>query len=149
MARHWLGFASEHREIQAQFVGLNQPSIGGHLVSLLQQDSVARHEQLGIELDEFTVAPEPHLAGEGSLQCRQGALGLVVLPEGKQAVDQHYCPNSPAQLGRARRKCQGSGHPEQQGHEVHQLIDKPQQQGTAALAWEAIGSKPLQPPLGL
>ena len=48
MARHWLGFACEHREIQAQLVGLDQASIGGHLVSLLQQDSVARHEQLGI-----------------------------------------------------------------------------------------------------
>ena len=61
--RHWLRFACEHREIQAQFVGLDQASIGGHLVSLLQQDSVARHEQLGVELGEFAIAPEPHLAG--------------------------------------------------------------------------------------
>ena len=149
MARHRQGFTGEHRQVEAELNGRDQAGIGRHLIPLLQQDPITGHQQLSGELDGQAIAPEPHLARQGALEGLEGALGLVVLPEGKQAVDQHHRPDGPAELGGTRRKCQGAGHPEQQGHEVHQLVNEAQQQGTAAQAGQAVGAEPLEAPLGL
>ena len=118
------------------------------MVALLQQDPIAWHQLRRRQGGELAIPPQLHRVGQGALQGRQGALCLVLLHKGKQAIHQHHRPDRPAQLGHVGRKGHRPGHPEQQGHEVQELVGEAQPQGPAAQARETIGSKPLQAPLG-
>jgi hypothetical protein len=97
--------------------------------------STGRDQVVGAQYLQLAVAPYPHLAGQYMGEGGQGAFGLKVLPEAEQGIDQHHTPDRPAQLGCAGQKSHPPCSPEQQGHEVGQLIRQAQDQGPPPLRW--------------
>jgi hypothetical protein len=112
-------------------MGLHHPTVGRHLVALLQRHPIAADQLVGRELLQAAVAPYPHHRRQVLGQGLKGALSLEVLPEGEQGIDQNHRPDRPAQLGGPGDEGQGARHPQQQGHEVEQLVGEAQQQRAA------------------
>jgi hypothetical protein len=107
-------------------MGGEQTAVGRHLIALLQQHPIATHQLLRVELQKLAIAPHLHLLRQALGQGLQRALRLEFLPERKQAVDHNHSPDRPSQLGSPRHERQASRHPQQQRHEMEQLIGEPQ-----------------------
>ena len=125
-------------------MGFDQAAVGWDLVPFLQQQPIPWHHLIRCSDYQGVIAPHPHLSGEGAAQGVKGAFGLVLLPEGKEAVDQHHGPDRQRQLGGAGSQGQGSRNPQQQGHHVKQLVAEAQQQRPSFEAGQTVGSKTCQ-----
>ncbi len=148
-AGHRQCLAGEHRQVYIQLMGLHHPAVGRHLVALLQGHPIAAHQCVGVDFLQPAVAPYPHQRRQVARQGLQGALGLELLPEGKHPVDQDHRPDRPAQLGGAGDEGQGARHPQQQRHEVEELVGEAQQQGPALERRQPVGPEALQAAVGL
>ena len=88
--RHRHRLARERRFLDLETGALDQPPVGRHRISRLQQHHVAHHQLLAAH--DLHLAVAQHLGGRRRhlLQRLDGALGLVLLIHAQHGVDQHH-----------------------------------------------------------
>ena len=101
VARHGLRFARYRGIVDAHDKGLDQAAIGGDVVPIFQQDHVAGDQLFGGHLPDSAVAECFYLMRKEPLECGNGFLGPVFLPEGEQTVDQNNAQDCHAERGHA------------------------------------------------
>jgi len=72
------GFTSQRGSVDLQ-PAPDEMRIGGHAVTLLEQDHIARHEIADVDQPAPSVADDGDLLGEEGSQGLDGALGLALL----------------------------------------------------------------------
>ena len=149
-------FAGDRRGVHAQAEGLDQPAVGRNKVALLQQHDVAGHQIGGEYLHDLAVPGHHHLLRQQLTQRIDRPLGLVFLPESKDAVDQDDADDGNAQPRHALagieilgKKRQRRAHPQDEGEEVGELAGEAQQQALAPHLLDVVRAKLRQPALCL
>ncbi len=87
---HRRGLAGEGGLVDLEAEGGEDPTVGRHPVAGLEQDHVAGHQGLGLDLDGAPVAPDPGRGHEHRAQGVEALLGLGLLHEPEHGVEQQH-----------------------------------------------------------
>ena len=129
-------FAGDRRGVDAHAERFDQPAVGRHEVALFEQHDVAGH-QFGGECLRDLAGPE-HLRQlrQQLAQRGDGPFGPVLLPEGKDPVDEDDAddgdpqpPHALAGVEELGKERQCGAQPQDDGEEMGELAGEPQQQG--------------------
>ena len=149
-------FTRDGRGIHAQPECLDHAAVSRHAVALFQQHHVARHQLGRGQLHDGAGAQRLHPQRQQPAQRRHGALGLVLLPEREQAVDQDDAEDSHAKTAHALaglepvgRERQRRRQPEDDREEVREFARQAQPQPLAGHVLEAVRAELGEPARGL
>ena len=138
------GFPGQHGLVDGEVVGLQQPQVRGDLAPGLQQDDIARHQRVGVDLQGLAAPRHP---GAGRHQPLQG-LGRALRPEllngADDGVDQQHREDEP----RVRVLPQPEGDQGRDQQDIDQraleLAQKDAGQGGRPLDRQAVGAEVLE-----
>ena len=145
--RHAL--AGEHRGVHEEPVACDQPSIGRHAVTALEEQHVVDHDLRGIDRLAAPVAADRHPGWHERAQPCRGPVRSGLLGEGEEGVDEDDRHDGDAELGEAGDDGEHGGDPEHEGEEVHQLTHETAHERTAATFREDVRSVAREPASGL
>lgn len=141
-------FSGDRGGVDAQVIRFDHAAIGGHVVALLQQDEIPRHQSRRFDLLHTAVPHHLDLARQQLEQSRQGTFGAVLLPERKQSVDQDHAKDGIAQHGHPLPRCapfgdkgQRGGEPQDQGEEVGKPLEELEPEGLKPQRFDLVGAK--------
>ena len=84
---HRAGFTGQGGLLRLQAVGLQHAAVGGHGIARFKADDVAHYQILALDGDQLTVAKHAGSVGGHLLQRFHGGLGLALLHDGHDGVD--------------------------------------------------------------
>ena len=129
----------QHRGVDEQTVGHDDPGVGRHAVPTLEQEQVVDHDVLGLDDPTPSVAPDRHPRRQHGAQALGRPVGPGLLGEREHGVEQDDREDGDAELGEAGEQREHAGHPEHDREEVGQLTDETTCSGGPARRREQVG----------
>ena len=121
---HWHRFPGQGRLIDAQTVALDQPQIGRNPIAGLQQNQITGHQNLGRQVPPVAIAANPRTRRQHPTDRLHRALGLALLDEADQGIDQHHGSDDRSidrMPERDRRHCRSQ---QQMDQEIIELVQQ-------------------------
>ena len=84
------GFTGQGRLVDMEAAGVDEAQVSGNLIAPLQHQDVARHQFAGRQAPHLAVADHHALGHHHALQGLQGRLGLALLHETQDGVEQDH-----------------------------------------------------------
>ncbi len=125
--------------------GFDETRVCGDRVALLQKDDIARHEIGSRHFLLCPVAQHPGVLGEQFLKRLERPLGLVLLPETEDRVDDDDAEDRPAELGHVRDKGKNAAYPEQEREEARKIFDEPENEGLPPHLFQEVRTVAAEP----
>jgi len=149
-------FAGHRRAIDAQRVGFDGAAVGGDEVAFVEQHDVAGDQFGGGNLDAAPGALNLDLRRQQLAQGSDGALGLVFLPEGKNAVDDDHPDDGDAKAGHPLIRVEMIGDERQRGADpqddrkkMGEFASEAQEQRLAPDFFDVVRSEFAEPARGI
>ena len=149
-------FAGDGGGVHAHAEGLQEPAIRGHEVPSADHDHVPGDEFGDGDFQRTAGTPDPGALRQQLSQRGQQSLGTIVLPEGKQAIDDndrdHRRGEGAHPLAGLRDLADGrhcGGDPQQKREEVREAAEEPSPKRSFGHPFDLVAAEPGEPSIGL
>ena len=138
MFGHRQRLAGERGFVHMQIPHLEEPQVGGHAVTGLEQHDIARHQILGGNPQLASVAPHGRLRGHHPAERLDGFLRLGLLEKSDHRVDQHHAENHRRIHPLAEQRGDSHGKQEDVNERLVELLEKLHPSRCAAMRRDAV-----------
>ena len=130
--------AGERGFVHMQIPHLEEPQVGGHAVTGLEQHDIARHQILGGNPRFTSVAPHGRLRGDHPAERLDGFLRLGLLEKTHHRVDHHHAENHCGIHPLAEQRGDSHGHHEDVNKRLVELLEKLHPSRCSAVRCDAV-----------